>query len=190
MADKEQDKNQEQSAADTDAVAEAPAKETAAQKSKKKYFRLFLLLTVFNVCFLSWLVYTMRFEVKEPKQDKIEITKKSDGIVITELDTVIPFEPFLVNVVARHNGKARHGQKVLRIRFEVVPETEATELVIEKNMPKLRDSVNLLLSSQDYANLAMSDGREALRNLIKENINEVIQPKRIKKVYFTEFVIN
>ena len=194
MADEDkQDTNNSEAGAETPAATETevPAKESEADKQKKKYFRLFLLLTVFNVGFLSWLVYTMRFEVKKEKQEVIEVVEQDTTAIATdELDNVIPFEAFLVNVVARHKGKARHGQKVLRVRFEVVPESEASMLSLETNMPKLRDAINLLLSSQDYADLSMSKGREALRNLIKENINEVIQPNRIKKVYFTEFVIN
>ena len=202
MADEDKKSNPEDPEAAAAEAAAAAQKEVdnalavEAEKARKKSVKLFIIMAIANVSIITWLFYTMGYEVEEPPKDEIEYAQEEIEEEVEESDEIealtdaIPIEPFLVNVIARHKGKARQGQKVLRVRFEVVPESESTANSLEKFMPKIRDSINALLSSQDYGDLAMSDGREAIRNLIKDQINEVIQPDRIKKVYFIEFVIN
>lgn len=217
MAEDEENKPPEEGAEQSEEPGEAGTDEEASSQesavdnsaeavARRKSIRLFILLLLVNLIPLVYLYNSLTFEAEEEAPTK-SYTEEATGNQMSEevregeepgdpkaykrLAAPYPFEAFLVNVVARdRQGRPRLGQKVLRLRFEVLPTAESAVKAMEVGMPKLRDEINLLLSRQSYANLSASEGREALRRLIQGKINEVIQPESISKIYFTEFVIN
>jgi flagellar FliL protein len=56
-------------------------------------------------------------------------------------------------------------------------------------MPKVRDAINLLLSSKTYADLATMESKILLKNEIVERLNQILGGSKVTRVYFTEIVI-
>ena len=112
-----------------------------------------------------------------------EEVKEEAAPVSVELGPTFPLETFIVNLA----GAA--GERYLKVRMEL--ELKETSLVpeLEKRTPQIRDTVLLLLSSKTFDDIATFRGKTKLRNEITSRLNAVLPPASIKKIYFTEFVV-
>jgi flagellar FliL protein len=109
--------------------------------------------------------------------------KEESAPVRLALGPTFPLETFIVNL----SGGA--GERYLKVAMEL--ELKETSLVIEveKRKPQIRDTILLLLSSKTFDDIATFRGKTKLRNEITSRLNAVLPPASIKKVYFTEFVV-
>jgi flagellar FliL protein len=60
---------------------------------------------------------------------------------------------------------------------------------IESRMPQLTDSVIMLLSSRSFADIANYEGKDRMRNEIMLRLNSFLTTGFIRRIYFTEFVM-
>jgi flagellar basal body-associated protein FliL len=78
--------------------------------------------------------------------------------------------------------------RVLQLKIEVETDTEDAAIV-EKKMAALRDSIILLASDYSYQELEGVDGKMRLKDDIHARLNAILEPVQVRRVYFTEFVI-
>ncbi len=90
-------------------------------------------------------------------------------------------EPFLVNLA--DPGQLRYLKVTLHV------ETPQKGEEYEKRLPQLRDSVLSILSSKNFKDILTSEGKNALREEIKEKMNQLLVEMKVRNIYFTEFVI-
>lgn len=90
-------------------------------------------------------------------------------------------EPFLVNLA--DPGQLRY----LKVTFHV--ETHGKGEEFERRLPQSRDSVLTVLSSKNSRDIMTSEGKNALREEIKQKMNQLLLETRVRNIYFTEFVI-
>lgn len=100
-----------------------------------------------------------------------------------ELGPTFPLETFIVNLVGTS------GERYLKVTIEL--ELKESKLVseLEKRKPQVRDTILLLLSSKTFEDIATFRGKTKIRNEIIARLNAVLAPGSIKKVFFTEFVV-
>ena len=96
---------------------------------------------------------------------------------------VVTLPTFLVNLADPL------GRRYLKLTVEV--EVLNGDVVEEVNMSeaKVRDAIILLLSSKSYTDLASLESKILLKNEIVERLNQVLGGRKVKRVYFTEMVI-
>jgi flagellar protein FliL len=90
-------------------------------------------------------------------------------------------EPFLVNLA--DPGQLRYLKVTLHV------ETPLKGEEYEKRLPQLRDSVLSILSSKFFKDILTSEGKNVLREEIKEKMNQLLVETKVRNIYFTEFVI-
>ena len=90
-------------------------------------------------------------------------------------------EPFLVNLA--DPGRLRYLKVTLHV------ETNQKGEEFQKRLPQSRDSVLTLLSSKKSRDLMTSEGKNDLREEIKEKMNQLLVESKVRNIYFTEFVI-
>lgn len=95
---------------------------------------------------------------------------------------VVKFEPFVVNLADPM------GRRYLKLTMEVEVAT-GTSAALEAALPKVKDSLLLLLSSKFYSEISSMDQKLELKSEIMERLSQVVGKGKIKNVYFTEFVI-
>lgn len=61
---------------------------------------------------------------------------------------------------------------------------------IDKLKPKVRDIIIILLSAKTYAQVSTKEGKDSLREEIRDQVNLFLTKGQIKRVYFTEFIYN
>jgi flagellar FliL protein len=70
---------------------------------------------------------------------------------------------------------------------EVADASAANELTAA--MPKVKDTLLLLLSSKSFEDISSMDRKIELKNQIVERLNQILGRGKVRNVYFTEFVV-
>jgi flagellar FliL protein len=94
---------------------------------------------------------------------------------------IYKMEPFLVNLA--DPGQLRYLKVTLHV------ETLQKGEEFQKRLPQSRDSVLTILSTKNSRDIMTSEGKNALREEIKEKMNQLLMETKVRNIYFTEFVI-
>lgn len=96
------------------------------------------------------------------------------------LGAIFPLEAFVVNL---SGGRFIRCQVQLEFTGREVPRKFYPRIVA------VRDSLISLLASKTQDDLLNARGRDSLRDEIKDGVNEILRKEEVKRVYFTQFVI-
>jgi flagellar protein FliL len=94
---------------------------------------------------------------------------------------VLPLETFIVNLQV----KGSFLKTTVQLEF-AEPELPKT---IENEVPKIRDTVIRILSSKSSSEILTAEGKERLRDELRDAVNQTLGAEDVSKVYFTEFII-
>ena len=94
---------------------------------------------------------------------------------------VLPLETFIVNLQV----KGSFLKTTIQLEF-AEPELPKT---IENEVPKIRDTIIRVLSSRSSADILTAEGKERLRDELRDAVNQTLGAEDVSKVYFTEFII-
>jgi flagellar FliL protein len=97
---------------------------------------------------------------------------------------MIPLETFLVNL------SGHRGNMLLKVSMEFEVEGDKIAAEIDKRKPQIRDIIIILLSSKTHAQMESAEGKEFLREEIRDTVNTFLSSGKIKRVHFTEFIFN
>lgn len=81
------------------------------------------------------------------------------------------------------------GKRYLKMGINLEVRGEKAKKTITKRMPRVKDTLILLLSSKTYDELSSMDDKLALKSQIAERLNQIVEGSVVKRVYFTEFII-
>ena len=99
---------------------------------------------------------------------------------------LLAFEPFLVNLTGAG------GAQFLKINLQIVVESAAVATEIEETpvmLMQVRSAILELLTEQTAPNLVTQDGKQALKNAIKERAKAHLHGREVLDVLFAEFVV-
>jgi flagellar protein FliL len=94
---------------------------------------------------------------------------------------VQPLEPFIVNLQV----KGSFLKTTIQLRFST-PEPPPH---IENEIPKVRDSVIRILTGKAASDILSAEGKETLREEIRDAVNEALGGEDVTEIYFTEFIV-
>lgn len=97
---------------------------------------------------------------------------------------VVPLETFIVNLAGSK------GRKVAKVNMELELKGDKVVEEIEKRKAQIRDIIIIILSSKTYEEVSLREGKDNLRNEIKDTINSFLVSGKISNVFFTEFIYN
>jgi flagellar FliL protein len=155
-------------------------------KHGKGFFSLKLLI-IFSIAMITlagggfWAYSKFLASSSHPNQSQTHpsISEKENETrgPIFDLDT------FIVNLLDDS------GRRYLKLSIKL--ELNAKELgeEIRQKMPEIQDSILILLSSKSYHDVADVAGKLRLRTEIIDRINHTLTTGEVKKIYFTDFVI-
>jgi flagellar FliL protein len=86
------------------------------------------------------------------------------------------------------NLRGAAGGRILRFQVDVETKTEH-QGDVERDMAILRDGVILLASDYTYADVDGLDGKLRLRDELLARLNTLTERPRVRRVFFTEFVV-
>jgi flagellar protein FliL len=79
----------------------------------------------------------------------------------------------------------------MELELKPTGKAEATEVVkeVEQHLPQIRDALLMILPTKQYADIATTTGKTALRDEIMAKLNTYLKTGQIANIYFTEFVV-
>jgi flagellar FliL protein len=96
------------------------------------------------------------------------------------LGAIVPFETFLVNL---------NGGKYLRLQLQAEMETPDIPRRLYARIVPIRDAIITLLTEKTAADLDSPQGKDELKKTVKVIINEQLKRQDVRRIYFTQFVI-
>lgn len=181
--------------------AEAKAEAAPTDGNKKSSLLVYILL-VLNMLFLGaagFMLYKSKSKQgPEATLDQVVEAQKGEGKPgehgtaeqgPTEehkefLGKMVPLEMFLVNLAGAK------GNKLLKVTLELEVDSEKVQEEIDKRKPQIRDIIIVLLSSKTYQGVSTPEGKEILREEVKDTLNSFLTTGKVSKVLFTEFIFN
>jgi flagellar FliL protein len=102
---------------------------------------------------------------------------------LVKLGPTYPLDPFIVNLAGTG------GERYLKVNVVLELKDASLAAEMEKRKAQVRDTLLLLLSSKTFDDIATFRGKTKVRNEITSRLNAFLLPGSVKKVYFTEFVV-
>jgi len=96
---------------------------------------------------------------------------------------LVSIPPLLVNLAEPQ------GRRYLKLALDIELRDKAAAEQLNKNMPKVKDSLLLLLSSKTYEDLGSLENKILLKKEIVERLTLVLGEQKVLRVYITEIVI-
>jgi flagellar FliL protein len=189
---KEDEVAEEKAAAPADKAA-AAGPEAGASGASKKQSLILMVLAVVNMVVIfgvGFMIYQGRKkDAAEPKIEHVikgeaetqEKEKKEEKEVVGK---VIPLDTFLVNFAGSK------GRRVAKVNMEMAVEGEGVVSEIDQRKAQVRDIIIILLSGKTYDQVANREGKDKLKEQIRDTVNAFLTKGKIKEVYFTEFIYN
>ena len=189
MADAEKKEEGKEGAADT------AASETSSEGSSSK---LGLILGALALVVVSAGAPTTFFLLREKKVAESELSpdaasEQSEELQLEGLDdeelinedeerlgAILPLETFLINL---------SGGQYLRVQLQLEFVGAAVPAPFVRMQVPIRDGLISLMSAKTASDIAEPQGRDALKRQIKDLINEVMKREEVKRVFFTQFVV-
>ncbi len=97
---------------------------------------------------------------------------------------VVPLETFIVNLAGSK------GRRVAKVNIELEVEKVDVQKEIEGRQAQVRDIIIMILSSKTYEYVSTKEGKNQLREEIKDTVNAFLSKGKIESVFFTEFIYN
>jgi len=178
-----------------DANAATPSGGSSESKgSSSKINIIVIVLVVINTLIvgaIAFMVYTSKqMEAANPGIDAVvrgEIQTQAQEAAAKKQQTkvLLGFKEFVVNL------SGSRGRRVVKATIELELPNEESKKEIERRGPQIRDQIILILSSRTFEDIAGKEGKEQLRNDIKNAINPSLpEDLKILNVYFTDFIYN
>ncbi len=167
-------------------VASAPA--ASGQKTV-----LFIALSIINMLVVAGVGFMLyKGKQKDAAEPKIEHVIKGEHDAQEKesheekafIGKVVPLETFIVNL------SGSKGRRIAKVNMELELQGEQVQVEIDKRKAQIRDIIIIILSSKTYDAVAEREGKDSLKNEIKDTLNAFLTKGKIVNVYFTEFIYN
>ena len=165
----------------------SPAAAASPSGSKPIVLYALVVVNMLVVGFVGFMVWKNSQKPHSTVDQVIDGAKKEDHAEAEktpEVGKVIPLETFIVNLAGSK------GRKVLKVNMELEVKGQDIIQEIDNRKAQIRDFIIIILSSKTYDEVSTKEGKDGLRNEIKDNVNSFLSKGKIVNVYFTELIYN
>ena len=152
--------------------------------NKKKLIIIGTAILVSLVCITGGVAFylnsTSGEAARQPDTEKGAVSVKIKGPPL-----IYGLEPFVVNI--RDTTDIRYLK--LKVEFEVVSEGKAVKAELDPYLPKVRDSILMLLTSKSLQDVQDIPGKNRLRQEIMSSACRIYPRGKVTQVFFTDFVV-
>jgi len=177
--------------AEANAAEKAPAAPASSPPAGQKP-TLFIILAIVNMLVVAGVAAMLYLGQKKKAheaniddvihgENEEQAKEKMDKDFVGKL---VPLETFLVNLAGSR------GRKLAKVNMELEVSNGEVQEEIDKLKPKIRDIIIIIVSSKTYAQISTKEGKDQLRDEIRDQTNLFLTKGQIQKVYFTEFIFN
>lgn len=157
---------------------EEQQEENKSKKGKKSAFK-WIIITVVVILIgagggiAGWQYYKLYISGPEMKGTKEAV--QDPGIWA--------MDPIVVNLMDDN------GERYLKTTIQIEVSNQECVSELDRLKPKVTDNVLVLLSSKRYKEIAGFEGKQTLRDEVAVRLNRYLTKGQVRRVYFTEFLI-
>lgn len=176
----------EENAAAKDAAPAAPAGSPSGKQPL-----ILMALAIVNMAVVAGVGFMLyagkKKEASEPKIEHVikgehEAQEKDAHEEKGFVGKVVPLETFIVNLAGSK------GRRIAKVNMELELNGSNVQEEIEKRKAQIRDIIIIILSGKTYDEVSNKEGKETLREEVKDTVNAFLTKGKIQAVYFTEFI--
>jgi flagellar FliL protein len=171
-------------------VAKKKEQETGGKKKGGLIKKLLVLIILLGVLggggFAGWKFFWLPRQAAQESSNQTAETpaeEKQQLEVPPASGQMVTLDPLVVNLADPM------GRRYLKITLDVEVINEAAVADLGTAMPKVKDTLLLLLSSKSYEDIGSMDRKLELKNEIVDRLNLILGKGRVLNIYFTEFVV-
>lgn len=113
-----------------------------------------------------------------PEQEQAELEKQA-----TRVGPMVNFDPFIVNIIDDEQSR------YLKAAITMEVNTPETVMELNERMAQVKDSILLLVGNKTFGELQDMQGKIQLRAELLNRINSILVNGKVKRIYFTDFVV-
>ena len=118
--------------------------------------------------------------VKQEKVEKKKSRKKVDDLTVGPM---YPLDKFTVNLLSQN------GSRYLVAKIDLEQENPEMTPELDTKVSLIRDIIISILSSKTVEEISTPKGKEKLKEEIINQINKYLEDGEVKRIYFTNFII-
>lgn len=163
---------------------QTPSEDSGAAKGGKSKLLIIILISVLILVIAAvGAVFALSGDKKTEEGEGEETDEYTvEDVEKTNLPgAILPLETFIVNLQVK--GSYLKTTVQLQFSHPEVPPSMKTDL------PKVRDAVITTLSAKRAQDILSLEGKELLRQEIREAVNDSLGVEDVTEVFFTEFII-
>jgi flagellar FliL protein len=142
-----------------------------------------LILLLIGVGVVAWLLLQQRNNLAQAQGGQEVAAARSNTVSAQEVGPMVSIDPFIVNILDHETTRYLKAA----ITLEVDSPEAGSEA--ELRMPQLQDAILLLVGNKTFDELRDLQGKLQLRAELMEDLNKVMQKGQVRKIYFTDFVV-
>lgn len=113
-----------------------------------------------------------------PEQEQAELEKQAK-----QVGPMVNIDSFIINI--RDDQESRYLKAAITIEVD----SEEATMEINQRMPQLKDAILLLIGNKTFGELNDLQGKIQLRAELINEINSILLKGKVKRIYFTDFVV-
>lgn len=144
---------------------------------------LVLLLAIGGVVAYLMLSGDDEEQVQEQTQEKVEKRRPKRATDDLTVGPMYPLDKFTVNLLSEN------GSRYLVAKIDLEQDSEELTQELDKKVSLIRDIIISILSSKTVEEISTPKGKMKLKEEIKNQINKYLEDGEVKRIYFTNFII-
>ncbi len=113
-----------------------------------------------------------------PEQEQAEMEKMAK-----QVGPMVNIDTFIVNVL--DDEESRYLKAAITLEVDAEP----ASMELSQRMPQVKDAILLLIGSKTFSELSDLQGKIQLRAELLNRINSLLSQGKVKRIYFTDFVV-
>ncbi len=165
-------------------MAKEPVKgsEEGGKKGKKK---LLIIIIIVLVVLIGGGVGAFLFLKGGGEEDKISPEEEQAQLAAQaqQVGPMVNIDSFIVNIIDSEESR------YLKAAITLEVDSEAASQELSQRMPQIKDAILLLVGNKTYTELNDLQGKIQLRAELINKINSILKQGKVKRIYFTDFVV-
>jgi flagellar FliL protein len=113
-----------------------------------------------------------------PEEEQAQLAAQAQ-----QVGPMVNIDSFIVNIIDDEESR------YLKAAITIEVDAEAASLELSQRMPQVKDAILLLIGNKSYSELSDLQGKIQLRAELINKINSILKQGKVKRIYFTDFVV-
>ncbi|OEU73812.1 MAG: hypothetical protein BA864_05600 [Desulfuromonadales bacterium C00003093] len=113
-----------------------------------------------------------------PEQEQAELEK-----LAKQVGPMVSIDTFIVNIIDDEESR------YLKASITIEVNTPETAMEVSERMPQIKDAILLLVGNKTFSELQDLQGKIQLRAELINRLNGILLNGKVKRIYFTDFVV-